>query len=67
MRNVHVYPSTFEFETRILKITKTLVERTMIDHIIVVALAGPGLPERAPIDSAREVWRVGAKLKGDRF
>jgi glycosyltransferase involved in cell wall biosynthesis len=67
VRSVQVYPSTFEFETRILKSTKTLVERTAIDRVMVVAMAGPGLPDRAPIDGAREVLRVGARLEGDRF
>jgi glycosyltransferase involved in cell wall biosynthesis len=64
---VHVYPSTFEFETRILKVTKTLVERTGIDRIIIVALARPGLPGRERLDGAREVWRIGCRLAGERF
>jgi glycosyltransferase involved in cell wall biosynthesis len=67
MRSVHIYPSTFEFETRILKVTRTLIERTAVDRIIVVALAGPGLPEKQAIDASREVWRIGYAIAGEQL
>lgn len=67
MLNVHVYPSTFEFETRILKVTGTLVERGLVDEVLVVAKAGAGLPSDARIDEHRRVVRIGARLPGERF
>jgi glycosyltransferase involved in cell wall biosynthesis len=65
--NVHVYPSTFEFETRILKVTATLVARELVDEVLVVAKAGAGLPKEAWIDERRRVVRVGAWLQGEEF
>lgn len=67
MLNVHVYPSTFEFETRILKVTGTLVARGLVDEVLVVAKAGAGLPSDAWIDGCRRVVRIGARLPGERF
>jgi len=62
-----VYPSTFEFETRILKVTGTLVARGLVDEVLVVAKAGAGLPSDARIDERRRVVRIGARLPGERF
>jgi glycosyltransferase involved in cell wall biosynthesis len=59
--SVHIYPSTFEFETRILKVTKTLLERTAIDRVIIIANYAPHLARRERIDDKREVWRIGTK------
>lgn len=67
MLNVHVYPSTFEYETRILKVTHTLLERGLVSRVLVVAKAGPGLPQEAEIDAQRAVVRVDACLSGKRF
>jgi glycosyltransferase involved in cell wall biosynthesis len=65
--SVHIYPSTFEFETRILKITKTLVERTAIDRVIVIANYAPHLAGRERIDDRREVWRIGTRPAREGF
>lgn len=67
MLNVHVYPSTFEYETRILKVTRTLVERGLVGRVLVIAKAGPGLPREAAIDGHRAVARIDAVLPGTRF
>lgn len=67
MKSVHVYPSTFEFESRILRITKALIERTRVSDIVIVAQAAPHLPSREALDARREVRRIAAKLRGDRF
>lgn len=61
---VHVYPSPFEHETRILKITKALVEQSIVQRVLIIAMAKPGLPEQEAIDGAREVWRVHTVLSG---
>ena len=65
--NVHVYPSTFEYETRILKVTRTLVDRRLVERVLVIAMAASGLPREAGIDSQRAVVRVDACLPGSGF
>jgi glycosyltransferase involved in cell wall biosynthesis len=65
--NVHIYPSPFEFESRILKVTKTLIARGIVSKILVIATAREGLPGQQAIDAARDVRRVGTRLGGERF
>lgn len=67
MRSVHVYPSTFEYESRILRITRTLVEETRVGEVIVIAQAAEHLPERERIDARREVRRIGTRMAGGGF
>lgn len=67
MFNVHVYPSTFEYETRILKVTHTLTARDLVDRVLVVAKSGRGLPREAQIDARRSVVRVEALLPDRNF
>lgn len=55
---LHIYPSSFTHESRMLKETKTLVDSGLVDHIIVGAIWEPGLKEHEQIDARREVWRV---------
>lgn len=57
--SVHMYPSAFTHETRILRITASLVEQGIFDRVMVVAaLRTPGTAEHESLDAAREVWRV---------
>ena len=46
MISVHVYPSTFEYETRMLKVTEAQVSETKIEKVIVIAQAADSLPRR---------------------
>lgn len=66
--NLHVYPSNFTHETRILKETKSLADHGVFDRIVICALWSEGLAEHEPLDGVREVWRVkapaSAMLKG---
>lgn len=55
--NIHIYPSQFKFESRILKITESLVENDIADEVIIIALPGESLPEWQTIDERRKVWR----------
>jgi glycosyltransferase involved in cell wall biosynthesis len=63
--NIHLYPSPFTHETRMLKITKSLADRGVFDEIHLVALWKEGLPERERLDDVRRVWRV--RLSEGRF
>lgn len=56
--NLHIYPSVFKHESRILKETKSLIDNGVVDRIVVVAVWQEGLPEWEKIDDKREVWRV---------
>lgn len=60
--NLHIYPSTFTHESRILRITKALVDGQVFERILVLARTGPGLAERETLDEKREVWRIRRKL-----
>ena len=60
--NLHVYPSNFKHETRILKETKSLVDSNLVDKIFIGAIWEKGVKEFEKIDSKREVWRVQLKI-----
>ncbi|WP_266205284.1 glycosyltransferase [Pontibacter kalidii] len=55
--NIHIYPSQFKFESRILKITESLINHNIIDEVVILALPGDSLPEWEIIDEKRKVWR----------
>lgn len=64
-KNLHIYPSNFKHETRILKETKSLITSDLMDKIFIAALWEKGLREHEQIDDRREVWR--APLKSQSF
>lgn len=55
--NIHIYPSQFKFESRILKITESLIKNDIVDEVVILALPGDSLPEWEIIDEKRKVWR----------
>jgi glycosyltransferase involved in cell wall biosynthesis len=63
--NIHIYPSPFKNESRILKITKTLSEAYLFDKIYILATWEDGLEEVEALDGTREVIRVHRKLGGN--
>src|SRR5437588_12906471 len=66
--NLHMYPTTFKHESRILRITGSLVGAGVFDQIYVLAIWEPGLPEVEALDNVRHVWRMrswlGHKCRG---
>lgn len=60
--NVHIYPSPFKNESRILKITKTLVAAHVFEKIYIIATWENGLPEIDCLDETRTVFRIQNKL-----
>ena len=56
--SLHIYPSTFTHETRILKETRSLAESGLFDRIYIGAIWARGLPEHEDLDERRSVWRV---------
>jgi len=65
--NVHVYPSPFEYESRILKITQSLVSHSVVERILVIATAKEGLPRQQVLNDRREVLRIETRIKGNRL
>jgi glycosyltransferase involved in cell wall biosynthesis len=62
--NVHMYPSPFTHETRILRITNTLARSGVFDRIHVVAAQRErvDLAEHEDLDLVRHVWRVPTRV-----
>lgn len=57
-RAVHIYLSTFEYESRILKEIKTLVDNKIVDEIIVIATWKEGLKTEEIIYPGIRVKRI---------
>lgn len=56
--NLHIYPSPFKNESRILKETKTLIDAGIVDEITIIGTYSDGLPRHEIIDSQRKVHRI---------
>jgi glycosyltransferase involved in cell wall biosynthesis len=63
--NVHIYPSPFTNESRMLKITDFLERTERFEHIYVIGISGNGLPEFEKISPKRTVIRVRRELIGN--
>src|SRR5687768_6150456 len=64
---LHVYPSTFTHDSRILRETKSLAEAGIFDDIHIGAIWQKGLAGHEDLDAHRHVWRVPlwtARLEG---
>ncbi len=59
MRNVHIYPSAFTHESRILKEAKTLRTRLGFTEILLVGVKTKGLPSSERVDDFTTVYRLG--------
>jgi glycosyltransferase involved in cell wall biosynthesis len=59
--NLHIYPSPFIYETRILKETKSLIDNNLVDQIIIASTWNSGLLEFEQIDQRRSVKRFRLK------
>ncbi len=66
--NIHIYPSVFQHESRMLKMVRSLKGHSVFAEILVLALWKDGLPRREVVEEGVEVLRVaplfGAGLKG---
>lgn len=57
--NVHIYPSPMTNESRILKITKTLMAQGVFDRIVLLGMKSANLSKQESIDDKREIVRLG--------
>lgn len=66
--NIHIYPSTFANESRILKIVRSLRGHAVFARVMVLALWKEGFPRHEVLDNGIEVLRVpplfGGSLQG---
>lgn len=60
--NVHIYPTPFRNESRILKITRSLEEAALFDRIRILATWGEGLAEEEDLDGVRRVVRIRPRI-----
>jgi glycosyltransferase involved in cell wall biosynthesis len=62
--NIHIYPSTFLNESRILKIVRSLQEHRIFQQLVVLALWKDGLPKYEVLGDGIEVWRIAPVIGG---
>jgi glycosyltransferase involved in cell wall biosynthesis len=63
--NVHLYPSDFTAESRILKITEAVTAEGIFDRVLMLGTWREGLPRRVQVDARREIRRLGrSKAEG---
>ena len=58
IKNVHIYPSSFKHETRMLKETKSIINLKLANFIEIIAFWENGLKEEEQIDTERKVIRL---------
>ncbi len=56
--NIHIYQSTFLHESRMLKITQSLVDGGVFDRVLIIARHDAELPLAESIDAKRSVRRI---------
>lgn len=56
--NVHIYPSVFKYESRMLKETQSILDAELCDKVIILANYAEDLPEIETIDGNRTVVRL---------
>lgn len=62
--NIHIYPSTFANESRILKIVRSLRGHAVFTRVMVLALWKEGFPRHEVLDGGIEVLRVAPLFGG---
>ena len=60
--NLHVYPSTFKNESRILKETKSLLDLNLVNDILLVGIWKEGFAFEEKIDDRRRIIRIKVPL-----
>jgi glycosyltransferase involved in cell wall biosynthesis len=64
--NVHIHASTMVFDSRIDRITSSLVERGVFQSVLIVGIWNSGLVEREQLDSKRTIIRVKTTIPSKR-
>lgn len=61
---MHLYPSDFTSESRILKITEAITAEGIFDRILMLGTWREGLPRTQDVDARREIRRLGPSKAG---
>ena len=56
--NLHIYPSPFTHESRILKETKSMADAGLVSQVFLVGIWDEGLPETEQLDPKRQICRI---------
>lgn len=56
--NLHIYPSPFKNESRILKETKSIIDNSIADEVIIIGTFSKTRLRSESIDPQRSVWRI---------
>ena len=59
---MHIYPSSFRFESRMLKETATAIASGVIDNVVIIARWEDGLVETEALDDRRRVLRLRTRV-----
>jgi len=65
--NIHIYPSPINFETRILKVTNSLIKNNLVDKIIIIGKIGGKNSSIKEIDLNRKIYKVNNLINGRNF
>jgi glycosyltransferase involved in cell wall biosynthesis len=65
--NLHIYPNSFKYESRMLKETKGVADANLADEVHIAAMWENGLAEHQYIDEKRQVWRIRVVTHNQRF
>ncbi len=65
IKNLHIYPTVFKHDSRILKETKSIVDHTLVNRIIIVGLWAKGMKTYEDIDSKRCLYRLKLLIKNN--
>jgi N-acetyl sugar amidotransferase len=60
--SVHVYPTSMHHESRLLRITQTMIDRQIASRILVVGIAMDGFPADEDIDDRRHIHRLSLRF-----
>jgi len=58
MRNIHIYPSVFTHESRILKETRSLLRHTSINDVLLLGVYANHLDTRQTVESGLTIYRL---------
>ena len=61
--NLHLVFNSFNYKSRVLKETKSLIDSGLVDHIYIAAFYQDGLLEHEELDGNRSIWRMRLKSR----
>ena len=66
MLNIHIYPSTYEYEARMVRIAELMENNNFFDHVYYIGIHKKGLKLKQELNSKVTIDRIKVKLKSNR-